>query len=186
MIPSSSVHGLLICALASLALHGPGLRAQQAEEEVQVPVTLGADGWMIYKNARFGAVIPVPPGMRALIPPYNGDGQAFASLDNKVQFHVYSAFFVEGTDDIDARYKTDLDLPGRKVTYKRKTKDWYVVSGVSEDGSAFYERFTANKKYVSGWGINYPHAEEKKYAPWIERIAKGYEPRFGQGEDTVE
>lgn len=162
------------------------LSAQENEENWQVPVTLGQDGWMIYENARFGAVIPVPPGMRALIPPANGDGQTFYSLDNSVRLTVYSAFNVDGNGDLDTRYKSDQNLPGRKVTYKRKTKDWFVISGVSEDGTGFYERFTSNKKYVSGWTFSYPQAEEKKYALWVERIAKGYQPRLGQGEDRLE
>ena len=33
--------------------------------------------------------------------------------------------------------------------------------------------------------MTYPQAEEKKYAAWIERIAKDYAPRLGKGADGI-
>lgn len=186
--------GLLVLALSALTVLTPlQIRAQKetAAEETeawQVPVTLGQDGWMLYENPRFGSLIPVPPGMVALRPPDNGDGQAFQSPDGQVRLIVYGSFNVDHFGDVETRWKADLAEPGRTLTYKRKTETWYVLSGVIEDGSgtAFYERYTANAQYCSGWKITYPQAQEKKYSAWVERIAKGYQPRLGQGEDTLE
>lgn len=155
-------------------------------EEWQIPVTLGKDGWMMYENPRFGFVLPVPPGMKTLRPPDNGDGQAFSSMDGKVELTGWGSFNVENAALVDARYKDALAEEGRTITYKRKTDDWYVVSGVNKNGTGFYEKYTADKNYASGWVMTYPQAEAKKYAAWIERIAKGYEPRFGKGHDSLE
>lgn len=178
--------GVLLFMALSLGAATSALQAQDENEDWQIPVTLGKDGWLTYQNSRFGAVIVVPPGMVALQPPYNGDGQAFGTLDGKARLAVYGSFNVEGNGNIEARWKDALAEPGRTITYKRKTETWYVISGIMKDGTGFYEKYTANNKYCSGWRMSYPQAEEKKYAVWIERIAKGYQPRLGKGEDTLE
>lgn len=178
-----------LLGLCCLVWGTPVVRAQAQDDEDeawQVPVTVGKDGWMRYENARFGSVIPVPPGMVALRPPDNGDGQMFATPDGKVQLSVWGAFNVDGNGDLEMRWQEDLAQAGRTLTYKRKTAGWYVISGVMKDGTGFYERYTANAKYVAAWRMTYPQAEEKKYAAWVERIAKGYEVRLGKGVDGVE
>ncbi|MBB5036614.1 hypothetical protein [Prosthecobacter dejongeii] len=180
-------HSRWVLFLGALYLSTSLLGTLQAQDEDwQIELTLGKDGWRTYQNPRFGAVIPVPPGLVALEPPTNGDGQAFATPDGKVRLAVYGCFNVEGTADLDVRWKDDLVASGRTITYQRKTDSWYVISGVMEDGTGFYEKYTANAKYGSGWRMTYPQKEEKKYSAWIERIAKGYQPRLGQGFDTLE
>lgn len=158
----------------------------QEEEDWQVPVTVGKDGWLLYENGRFGTVFPVPPGMKAMRPPDNGGGQQFASLDGKVVLTGGGFFNVDGNGDVEARWKADLAEPDRTITYKVKKADWYVISGVTKSGLGFYEKYTANAKYCAGWSITYPQADEKKVSAWIERIAKGFQPRFGKGHDTTE
>jgi hypothetical protein len=150
-----------------------------------VPVELGADGWLTYQNARFGFVLPVPPGMKALRPPDNGGGQAFETLDGKVKLVSWASFNVDGQGDLQRRWEEELGEGKRMITYKRKTAAWYVVSGVLEDGTGFYTRYTADKAYACGWSMSYPQKEEKKCATWVERIAKDHEARLGEGEDTV-
>jgi hypothetical protein len=66
-----------------------------------VPVELGADGWLSYRNPRFGFILPVPPGMKALRPPENGGGQSFTTMDGKVRVAGWSSFNVEGSGDVD-------------------------------------------------------------------------------------
>lgn len=43
----------------------------------------------------------------------------------------------------------------------------------------------ADKNYCAGWTISYPQLEEKTYQAWTERIARGYEPSLGKGDDTI-
>jgi len=155
----------------------------ETEENWQVPVTLGKDGWMIYKNPRFGFVLPVPAGMKALRPPDNGDGQRFESADGKVSLTGYGSHNVDNMGDLETSWKEELAMKGRTITYKKKADGWYVVSGVMEDGTGFYTRYAADKKHCAGWTITYPQTDEKRYAPWVERIAKGYEARLGKGQD---
>jgi hypothetical protein len=155
------------------------------EDGWSVPVELGADGWLTYRNARFGFLLPVPPGMKALRPPDNGGGQAFQTLDGNVNLVSWASFNVDGLGDVERRWAVELAEGKRTITYKRKTASWYGVSGVDEDGTGFYIRYTADKDYACGWSIAYPQKEEKKYQAWIERIAKDHEPRLGEGADGV-
>jgi hypothetical protein len=179
---------VLFCSLALQAgSPSPAAKAQAADEEKwDVPLEAGKDGWRVYRNARFGMVLPVPPGMNPTRPPDNGGGQAFKSADGSVSLAVYGHFNLDGLGDVDARWKTALEEPDRTITYKRKTEEWFVVSGVTKDGTGFYERYVANSKYFCGWEMTYPQKEEKKYSSWIERIAKGFLPSLGKGEDTIE
>ena len=172
---------LLTCLLLALSLP-----AHAEDEGWQVRVILGKDGWMTYENPRFGFVIPVPPGMKPDRRPDNGDGQRFFSADEKVSLVASGSFNVDRFGDVEKRWQEELAEKGRKITYKRKTDTWFVISGVNDDGTAFYMRYTADAKYCATWIITYPHADEKRLAPWVERIAKGYEARLGRGDDTIE
>lgn len=175
---------MCVCVLGgAVAAHA---QVKEAEESWEVPVTLGPDGWMMYRNARFGGVIPVPPALVALRPPDNGDGQAFATADGKAVLTMWGGFNVDHLGDLETRWQADLAEPGRTITYKRKTAGWYVISGVMQDGTGFYERYTADRNYIAGWRLTYPQAEEKKYGAWVERIAKSYDARLGEGADTAE
>lgn len=146
---------------------------------------LGQDAWKRYENPRFGFVIPVPRDLRPERPPDNGGGQAWSSRDGRIRLVAWGSFNVDGFDNVEARWKEELAFEGRTVTYQRKTADWFVVSGIEADGSHFYLRHNADAKYAAGWRITYPAAEDKRVSAWIERIAKGYEARLGQGGDRI-
>ena len=195
-VPNKTTRVMLFAVVAMAGFFTASLHAAETakpaaaevaadDDNWQVPVTLNKDGWMIYHNPRFGCVLPVPAGMKPLRPPDNGDGQAFVSADGKVTLIACGGFNVDNTGDIAERWKNALAEPDRTITYKRKTDAWFVISGVCKDGTGFYEKYTANKNYFALWTMTYPQAEEKKYAAWVERIAKGYEARLGKGGDTL-
>ena len=59
---------LALAILGVIPTNSPGDEEQKPGEDIpfedqiwQVPVTLGGDEWMLYKNRRFGFVLPVPP-----------------------------------------------------------------------------------------------------------------------------
>lgn len=142
--------------------------------------------WQTYKNPRFGMSLPVPPGMTAQRPPENGDGQTFRSADGKAELLTWGSFNIDGIGDVEKRFESALVEPGRTITYKKKTEKWFVISGTRKDGTAFYERYDADKKFCAGWLITYPQADEKSYAPIVERIAKDYSANLGKGTDITE
>ncbi len=144
------------------------------------------DGWGRYENPRFGFVLPVPPGMKAEPPPTNGDGRAFVSADGTVALVAFAGFNLDGDSDVKVRWKEELAVEGRTITYKKKEANWFVVSGIESDGSHFYLRHAADAKYAATWLIRYPASREAEVSAWIERIADGYEARLGKGDDTIE
>ena len=160
--------------------------AEEKDDTPMVSVEVGDDGWLHYQNSRFGFSISVPPGMTALRPPENGSGQEFRSLDGKVKVLVYGHFNLDGFGSVEESRKRELIEGERTITYKRKKANWYVVSGVYDNGTGFYQRYDANENHYAGRLITYPQAEEKKYSPWIERMAKSFKPNFGKGLDSID
>jgi hypothetical protein len=173
----------MVLAVALSAL--PLASGQNEGPPWDVPLTVEADGWKRYTNPRFGCSIPVPPGMVPRQPPENGAGQGFMTPDGKVRLLVWGSFNVDGQGDLDKKWAEELADTRMTITYKRKAKSWFVISGVTHDGTGFYMRYDANKNFCAGWEIAHPQAEENRYVPWIERIAKGYQARLGQGQEAV-
>ena len=169
------MRALCILLLAGLATAGPVLSQVKA----------GADGWQTYENARFGFILPVPPGLKADRAPDNGGGQRFFSTKGGVDLVSWGSFNVDGLGDVAAVWESELATPGRKITYKVKKTNWFVISGVTEKGVGFYTRYEADRHHCAGWTLTYPQAEEKTYAAWVERIARGWQARLGQGEDRI-
>lgn len=169
---------LIVLMTASLC------RAADSDESWKVRVLLGNDGWMLYENPRFGFALPVPPAMKAERPPDNGGGQIFISADG-MRLAAWAHFNTDGAASVEAEWKNELAVKNRTITYKRKTDGWYVVSGVNQDGTGFYTKYFADAQYFAYFSILYPQADEKKYQPVIERIAKDFQPRLGKGADRT-
>lgn len=133
--------------------------------------------WKKYINARFGFVLMYPPSLLAGPEPTNGGGREF-HLPNK-EFSVASSahFFVpESGDSFDKRWEQEVGTAGASITYKKKTDNWYVVSGETKDGTEFYHKLYRKGSNWAAFEITYPHAQNKKYDPWVTRIAKEFIP----------
>lgn len=143
-------------------------------------------GWGRYQNARFGFVIPVPPGLQGGREPDNGGGQAWSSADGRINLVAWGSFNVDQMSDITPRYGEELSVPERKFTYKQRSDSWFVVSGIEEDGTHFYIRHDADANHAAGWQITYPASADAQVSAWIETIAKGWQARLGKGADRIE
>ena len=139
------------------------------------PARAEDESWKEYKNARFGFLLKYPPGLVASRAPDNGGGQEYHSQDKEFSVAAFAHFLVDG-DSLDQQWAGELKELGDTVTYKKKTGDWYVISGVARDGTEYYHKFFASGANFAGFQITYPHAKNKKYDPWVERIAKGFAP----------
>ena len=125
MIPRARVRvlycsGVIAAGWFAAAAHAADPAPREDEDSWQVAVTVGKDGWLLYHNPRFGCVLPVPPGMRPLRPPDNGDGQAFVSADGKVKLSASGGFNIDNTGDVAVCWNNALAEPERTITYKRK------------------------------------------------------------------
>lgn len=77
-------------------------------------------------------------------------------------------------ETLDGRMTKELELMGDTVTYKTSGESWFVISGVTSDGTEYYRKgFTNGSQWIS-LRITYPHARNDKFDPWVKRIEKSF------------
>jgi len=143
--------------------------------------------WKEYVNKRFGFSLRYPATLIASRAPENGAGREFHTADK--EFSVLAAghfLHVDEGDSLDKRWQGELDSLGDTITYKKKTDTWYVISGVTKDGTEYYHKLYTKGGNWAAFNITYPHAKNKQYDPWVQRIEKSFVP-FLKGEfDRIE
>jgi hypothetical protein len=164
---------LSLLLLLAAALIGPKAAAQDL-------------GWQPYVNARFGFSIDIPTGfLRPLPPPPNGDGLGFENADRTVHVSVFGAMnALELT--FDQYYQAALDDGNLgRITYKRKTDSWYVLSGYRNvDTSAgaremiFYTRIAIDTDGSATSGLNmlFPPPLKEFMDPIVTRMSRSLKP----------
>ena len=135
-----------------------------------------------YINVRFAYGISYPEGI--LIPQGeadNGDGQKFISEDKTVEMLAYGYYNPE-PEEFTLKYMFDhettensADHPGRKVTYKKLTETWYVVSGTEGD-KIFYTKVFYKKKENTNihFFISYPKSRKHEFDAITAEISKSF------------
>src|SRR5881394_829158 len=89
---------------------------------------------------------------------------------------------VEG-ETLESRMQKEVDLLAGTVAHKKKGDDWFVLSGVTPDGTEYYRKlFTDGSQWVT-LRITYPHVRNKKYDKWVTRMEKTFVP-FAKAADT--
>jgi hypothetical protein len=143
--------------------------------------------WRKYANARFGFVLSYPATLMASREADNGDGREFHTADKEFSVSAFAHFFVPETDDtFERRWQEEFDTPNVSINYKKKTENWYVVSGTTKDGTEYYHKRYRQGSNWAAFHITYPHAEASKYNPWVAEIEKRFVP-FQKGDfDRIE
>lgn len=143
--------------------------------------------WKKYTNERFGFVLTYPGSLIAGPVPMDGDGREFHSADGEFSLTAFAHFFHPDIEDtFDKRWQEELDTPDVAITYKKKTPAWYVVSGVAKDGTEYYHKLYREGANWATFQITYPHAKNKKYDPWVERIERSFVPFLKGDYDRAE
>jgi hypothetical protein len=79
-------------------------------------------------------------------------------------------------ETLDSRMQKEIDLLAGTVKYKKKGDTWFVLSGVTPDGTEYYRKlYTKGPQWVT-LRITYPHAQNKKYDKWVTRMEKTFIP----------
>jgi hypothetical protein len=130
--------------------------------------------WKRYTNERFGFVLSYPSTLVASRTPDNGAGREFHTADGAFSLSAQAHFLSDRT--LESNWNEELNTQGVTITYKRKAKDWYVVSGVTSDGTEYYHKFWVKGGNWVELAITYPHAQNAKYDKWVEQIAKRFVP----------
>jgi hypothetical protein len=140
------------------------------------------EAWKKYENRRFGFVLYYPASLIKGQEAQNGGGCEFHSQDNEFSVAGMAHFFApDSGDSFEQRWKDELEATDATVTYKRKTDDWYVVSGVTNKGYEYYHKLFVKGANWTAFHITYPHASSQKYDPWVAEIAKRFIP-FQKGD----
>ena len=137
------------------------------------------DTYKKYCNARFDFCIEYPASFIAQPPAENGDGQIFLSKDGRTEVRAFGSLATEDVGMLEQEFT--MASSKTTLTYKRITKDWFVFSGVNQQGKIVYRK-TVKKKidYMGQPGtetfqtimITYPSSENKVYAAYCGKIAQ--------------
>ena len=145
-------------------------------------------GWKTYTNARFGFSVQIPTELQGSREPDNGGGREFHTKNGEFSIVAGGHFLAvaDENESLETRWNDELKELGKTITYKKKAATWYVVSGVDAKGIEYYRKFHVQGKNWAEIRITYPHAQNAKYDPWVEKISKSFVP-FLKGEfDRIE
>jgi len=82
----------------------------------------------------------------------------------------------ERVEPVDFYWKRALRELGRSVTYKKRGNSWFVLSGVDENGEEYYYKVHVRGRNWTGLTLSYPHAKNRRYDPWVERVEDTFVP----------
>lgn len=125
-------------------------------------------------NYRFQYQFDLPVGMIPGQEPMNGDGRGFTSKDGKLTVSVSgqnNALFRTVAQECAA--EVDEYGPAAKITYKRVTPKWYVLSG-TRHGRTFYEKMIYHDEQFDWVLISYPSNEASRFDPVAAHISRSF------------
>ena len=82
----------------------------------------------------------------------------------------------EKVETVDDRMQKEIGLLANTVTYKNKGENWFVLSGITPDGTEYFRKLYTNGSQWVTLRITYPHALYKTYGKWVTRIDKTFAP----------
>ena len=101
-------------------------------------------------------------------------GCSFQTQD--AEFNVEAVIQENTGEPLEVRMQKEIELLSGNVDRKQKGDDWFLLSGVTPDGTEYFRKlFTQNGQWVT-LRITYPHAQRKKYEDWVKRIEKTFVP----------
>lgn len=132
--------------------------------------------WNVCSTPKTEFALPVPASLIHSTAA-TATGCSFQTSDG--EFNVEAVEPSDATaqsETLERRMQKEIDLLGGTVNYKKKGDTWFVLSGVTPDGTEYYRKlFTNGTRWVT-LRITYPHAQHKKYDRWVTRIEKTFVP----------
>ena len=120
--------------------------------------------WRKYTNERFGFALSYPAMLIAGSEPQNGAGREFHTRDDVFSVSAQAHFLSPETGNtFESNWNEELNKSGVTITYKKKAASWYVVSGVTDEGTEYYHKFFVKDRNWVELAITYPHAQNAKY-----------------------
>jgi hypothetical protein len=140
---------------------------------LSVMTARGEEAWKTYINERWGFSLSYPSSLVAGPVPANGAGREFHSSEVSL---IAQGSFTQQDETLDSFWSKELSQRGDTITYRLRKANYYVISGVNANGYEFYHKvFFFSRRWIE-FEITYPHARNNIYDPWVERIAKEFNP----------
>lgn len=163
-------------------LHDPTFRWLHAVALVCAAVTAASaiepgkeqESWSICSLPTAQFKLQVPASLIHSTAP-TASGCTFQSPDG--EFNVEAVVQTgSGNETLEGRMEKEIDLLSGKVDRKKKGDDWFLLSGVTPDGTEYFRKlFTQNGQWVT-LRMTFPHAASKRYGDWVKRIEKTFVP----------
>ena len=103
-------------------------------------------------------------------------GCAYQTADGEFNVEAVVQPEPSAEETLDQRMEKEMELLGQTVTYKKKGETWFVLSGVTSDGTEYYRKLFTNGAQWVTLRITYPHVRNKKYDKWVTRMEKTFVP----------
>ena len=131
-----------------------------------------------YCNSRFDFCVSVPSNFKNLGESENGDGQSFQSHDGNAKIITFGNLEIEGINDLESLYKQYLK--SKKITYKFRKGNYFILSGIEKNGNIFYLKtikkrinyFGEKADVVQNLMISCPKSQNSKYSSYCKVISK--------------
>lgn len=136
---------------------------------------LADGGWSVYGNARFGYLMPLPPGFSAVAEADNGDGGASRSADGGATLSVWGANLLDTPFETEiAGRMADDEADGWQLTYRRGNGAGASWSG-TRDGRVLYMRgVPLCAGQAAFFRLEYAAAGMKAYDAAVTRMVKDF------------
>jgi hypothetical protein len=104
-------------------------------------------------------------------------GCSFQTLDGEFNVEVaVQSKTAKKVETLDDRMRKEIVLLADTVTYKNKGSNWFVLSGITPDGTEYFRKLYTNGSQWVTLRITYPHVLYKTYGKWVTRIDKTFAP----------
>ena len=141
--------------------------------------------WRTYENPSLGYQVKYPADLFGS-PELSGEhgGVTLTSRDGRARLFIFAGPNQLGSSSGKAADDLSALNDIHRVTYRRVTPQWIVLSGYLADGPAgepgtiFYERieFNADRRSMSGFRLEYPPAQRDQFDGTIGRIGRSLTP----------
>lgn len=143
---------------------------------------LPAGAWETYRNPTFGYAIALPGSPFAVEERPDGQGVTLIDIAGRGQIDVYGA---ENAENLSPRaFEAVLGEAERirEVTYARRGKSWFVLSGYyhregdDSDDLIFYAKFmfSPDRSRLAGFEASYPEGDRARWDPIIEAMEDSF------------
>jgi len=176
-LPTAAMALLLVLAATGTPLALEPAAATQAKLDRVCSRTAEYD---CYTNHKYGYVLAWP---KHLLKPLGesdaGDGQVFVAQDGRAELRCWAGFNNVLELTIPQALAQALDDPGRRVTYQRLGKNFFVISGW-EGQKIFYRKTVLDHDVLASFELVYASSDKTLFDPVIRDLASSFsiDPAF--------